>query len=70
MRHDDILRLNVTMSDTILVQVLDGRCDFFNFYYSFFLRQYGVFLEVQEQSSFFHVLEHDVNMVFIIKASI
>ena len=57
MRHHDILRFEIPMSNTIFVQVLYGRGDLFDLDCCLFFIQGGIFLKVQKQRSLLHILQ-------------
>lgn len=66
--HENILRLQVPMSDTEWMQVINGSCYLMSYLSCSFLWDFKIFeFKISKEISSFKVFHHDVNIVWIFK---
>jgi|LakMenE01Jun11ns_1017448.scaffolds.fasta_scaffold9742862_2 hypothetical protein len=67
--NDDILWFDISVSDTNVMQIVDGKGDLSYYCSSFILSQF-LLLEFLIKSSSLHILKHNIEMSLIIKKPI
>ena len=70
MRNNNVFRLDITMSNTLLMQVLYCLCYLLQPYCSLYLTKSFLLLQLLKKGSFLHIVKNKINVLSIIKAAI